>query len=160
VGPDLLTSLASQKYAGAVSVLPWVIAGMVVDGTNSMVGAGLFIHRKTRVIMAVGLSAALLYIGLNLILVPRVRVIVAAIARLISYVVTAMSMAIAGRRLLPVKMPILTMLRAGGAALLMYLALRNLLPGHGLVTVGVRVIVGVTMYGLMMVGIDPEARAL
>jgi O-antigen/teichoic acid export membrane protein len=160
VGPELLTSLASDKYATAVVVLPWVIAGMVVDGTNTMLGAGLFIHRRTRAIMTVVFSSALLNIGLNLALVPRIGIVGSAMATLISYSVTALAMGGAGRRLLPVKVPVMTILRAGACALAMYVPLRNLLPGHHLVTVGVRVALGVPIYGLLMTAIDPDARAL
>jgi O-antigen/teichoic acid export membrane protein len=159
-GPELLSSLASDKYATAGMVLPWVIAGMVVDGSNAMLGAGLFIHRKTRVIMTIVFSSALLNIGLNLLLVPRVGIVGAAVATLISYAVTALAMGIAGRRLLPVTVPVVTMLRAGAAALVMYIALRNLWSGHRLLTVGVRVAVGVPIYGLIMAAIDPDARSL
>jgi O-antigen/teichoic acid export membrane protein len=160
VGPELLTSLASNKYASASSVLAWVIAGMVVDNTNGIVGAGLFIHRKTRVIMVIVIATALLNIALNLVLVPRIGILGAAIATLISYAANSLTMAIAGRRLLPVKIPWLTILRAAGAALVMYFALRNLLPGHHLVTVAVRGALGVPIYGLIMAAIDPDARAL
>jgi O-antigen/teichoic acid export membrane protein len=160
VGPELLTSLASNKYASASSVLAWVIAGMVVDNTNGIVGAGLFIHRKTRVIMVIVIGTALLNIGLNLVMVPRIGILGSAIATLISYAANSMTMALAGRRLLRVKIPWLTILRAAGAALVMYFALRNLLSGHHLVTVAVRGALGVPIYGLIMAAIDPDARAL
>ena len=160
VGPELLPALASNKYAAAGSVIPWVIAGMVVDSTNGIVGAGLFINRKTRVIMVIVILTALLNIGLNLVLVPRIGIIGAAIATLISYTANSLTMAIAGRRLLPVKIPWLTILRAAGAALVMYFALRNLFPGHRLITVAVRVTLGAPIYGLLMAAIDPDARAL
>ena len=160
VGPELLTSLASDKYASAGSVLAWVIAGMVVDNTNGMVGAGLFINRKTRVIMVIVIATALLNIALNVVLVPRIGIVGAAIATLISYTANSLTMAIFGHRLLPVKIPWLSMLRAGAAALAMYFAIRNLLPGHRLVTVGVRVALGAPMYGLIIAAIDPDARAL
>jgi O-antigen/teichoic acid export membrane protein len=160
VGPELLTSLASNKYAGATSVLAWVIAGMVVDNTNAMVGAGLFINRKTRVIMVIVICTALLNIALNLLLVPRIGIVGSAIATLISYTANSLSMAIVGRHLLKVTIPWLTILRAGGAAVVMYFALRNLFPGHHLVTVAVRASLGVPIYGLIMAAIDPDARAL
>ena len=160
VGPELLTSLASDKYATAVVVLPWVIAGMVVDGTNTMLGAGLFIHRRTRAIMTVVFSSAVLNIGLNLVLVPRIGIVGSAMATLFSYSVTALAMGTAARRLLPVKVPVMTILRAGLCALVMYIALRNLLSGHRLFTVGVRVALGVPIYGLLMAAIDPDARSL
>jgi O-antigen/teichoic acid export membrane protein len=160
VGPDLLPSLASEKYATASSVLPWVIAGMVVDGTNSMLGAGLFIHKKTRWIMAIVFSCAALNLVLNLVLVPRIGILGSAIATLVSYAAASLAMAIAGRHLLPVALPWGTMLRGGVAATVMYFALIYLYPGHRFATVGVRLAVGAPIYILIMGLIDADARTL
>jgi O-antigen/teichoic acid export membrane protein len=160
VGPELLPTLASEKYASAAGVLPWVIAGMVVDGTNAMVGAGLFIHRKTRRIMAIVLSSAVLNLVLNLILVPRIGILGAAIATLVSYAVASLAMAIAGRHLLPIRLPWATTARAAIAAGVMYAALIFVFPGHRLLTVAVRGMLGAPIYGVIMVLIDPDAKAL
>jgi O-antigen/teichoic acid export membrane protein len=160
VGPELLPALASEKYASAAPVLGWVIAGMAVDGTNAMLGAGLFIQRKTRVIMAIVVSCAALNIGLNLVLVPRMGIIGAAIATLVCYSVTALALGTAGRRLLRVPLPWMTILRAAGTAAVMYLVVRHILPGHRLITVGVRIMAGAPIYLVLMSLIDADARAL
>ena len=160
VGPELLPSLASEKYASAALILPWVIGGMVADGTNTMLGAGLFIQRKTRTIMTVVLSCAALNLILNLILVPRIGIQGAAIATLVCYTVAALSLGWAGRALLPVALPWGMLLRAGLASLAMYLALIHVCPGRRLVTVAVRMLVGAIVYGGIMVLISADAREL
>lgn len=160
VGPLLLPVLASQRYAAAGNIVPWVIAGMVVDGANSMVGAGLFIHRKTRRIMATTLSCAALNIGLNLILVPRVGIIGSAIATLVSYVSASVALAIGARRLLPVKLPWATMARAGLAALVMYTSLMHVHAGRSAITAALRMLIGAPLYAALIVFIDADARAL
>ena len=160
VGPELLPALASEKYASAAPIMPWVIAGMVVDGTNSMLGAGLFIHRKTRVIMAIVVSGAALNIGLNLVLVPRIGIMGAAIATLVSYTGTALALRLAGRRLLPVPLPWMTVVRAAFAAGIMFLAIRHVLPGRRLLTAGVRPLIGAPIYLAIMTLIDADARAM
>jgi O-antigen/teichoic acid export membrane protein len=160
VGPELLPSLASDKYASAAAILPWVIAGMVVDGTNTMVGAGLFIHRKTRTIMSIVIVCAAINIGLNLLLVPRIGILGSAIATLVSYSVTSLAMGVAAERLLHVPMPWGTLLRSGAAAAIMYLSLMYILPGHRFLTVGVRAAVGGMVYAAIIVLVDPDAREL
>jgi O-antigen/teichoic acid export membrane protein len=159
-GPELLPSLASEKYLSAAGILPWVIAGMVVDGSNAMVGAGLFIHRKTRRIMAVVMSGAVFNIALNIVLVPRIGILGSAIATLVSYAGTAIAFAIVGRRLLRVTIDVGALLRAAVGAALMYLAVFRIWPGHRLLTVGVRGVAGVVVYGAIMLAIDRDARAL
>jgi len=47
VSVELLIVLASEKYRAGASVMPYVIAGMVVGGASSMIGAGLNIHKQT-----------------------------------------------------------------------------------------------------------------
>jgi len=160
VGPELLPALASDKYAGAAVILPWVIAGMVVDGTSSMLGAGLFIHRKTRIIMGIVGSGALLNLVLNIVLVPRIGILGSAIATLVSYAVNALALALAARNLLRVQIPWGTILRAGSAAVLMWLALRNFYTGHRFATIGLRLGAGVTIYGLAIMLLDRDARGL
>jgi O-antigen/teichoic acid export membrane protein len=160
VGPELLPALASDKYVGAAAILPWVIAGMVVDGTSSMLGAGLFIHRKTRIIMGIVVSGALLNLLLNIVLVPRIGILGSAIATLVSYAVNALSLAVAARHLLRVQIPWGTILRAGSAAVLMWLALRNLYTGHHFATIGLRMGTGAAIYGLSILLLDRDARGI
>jgi O-antigen/teichoic acid export membrane protein len=160
VGPELLPALASERYSAAAGILPFVIAGMVVDGANSLVGAGLFIHRKTRQIMAITLSCAALNIGLNLVLVPRVGIIGSAFATLASYLIASVAMATAGRRLLPVKLPWATMARAGLAAVIMYAVLIHIHSWRHGYTAAVRILIGAPIYAALLAFIDPDARAL
>lgn len=160
VGPELLPALASSKYADASVVLPWVIAGMVVDGTNAMVGAGLFIERRTRRIMAIIMSCAALNIGLNLVLIPRIGIVGSAIATLVSYAATSVLLAVAGRRFLPVTLPWRTLARAGAVSLAMYLVVAGLYGGHGLLTVGVRALAGAAFYAALIWAVDPDARKM
>ncbi len=160
VGSELLPALASSKYAAAGAVIPWVVAGMVVDGANAMVGAGLFIERRTRRIMAIIMSCAALNIGLNLVLVPRLGIVGSALATLVSYSATAVLLAVFGRRFLAVTLPWPTLARAGAASLLMYLVVTGLFGGHGLLTVAVRAATGAALYAVVMWAIDADARAL
>ncbi len=160
VGPQLLPSLASQRYASGAAILPWVIGGMVLEGANAMLAAGLFIHRKTRHIGAVVFSAAIINLVLNVILVPRIGIKGAAVATLVSYAIASCALAFAARRFLPVSIPWMTMARAALAACAMYASLAYLCPDRHLLTVAVRALVGPPIYVLLIALIDPDARAL
>ena len=160
VGPELLPALASDKYASAGNVLPWIIGGMVLDGLNPMVGAGLFIQRRTPVIMGVVLSSAILNIVLNLLLVKRIGILGSAIATLICYGVVATCFTIASRRVLPIVLPWGTLLRSSAAAVVMYGILHFVYPGHRFVTVGLRVVIGAPLFAMLMMSIDADARGM
>jgi O-antigen/teichoic acid export membrane protein len=160
VGPELLPALASNKYASAELILPWVIGGMVVDGTNAFFGAATFIKRKTVTVMVIVLSGAVLNIALNIVLVPHIGIRGSAIATFACYAYVAVAFAISSRNILPVAIPWRTVVTAGVAALAMYYAVHHIMPGRRLLSVGVRVLIGAPIYTAAMVLISPEARDL
>ncbi len=159
VGPELLPSLASERYATAGGVFPWVIAGLVVDGAASIVGAGLFIHRKTPLIMLAVAGSAAVNVLANLLLVPRFGIVGAGAATLISYAVLYAVFAIGAHRYLRVAFPWATLARAGLAAVAMYTVLYFILPGRRFLTVGVRGVVGLIVYGVVIAAIDANGRS-
>ncbi len=160
VGPELLPALASEKYLSAASIIPWVIAGMVVDGSNSMLGAGLFVHRKTRLIMTIVMSGAAINLVLNVLFIPRFGIVAAAVATSISYAFTATSLGFAGRRFLPVPIPWATIGRTAIGSVVMLAAVRSIYPGHRLSTVAVRAVLGAAIYLTIMAVVDRDSRLL
>src|SRR5690606_18784351 len=99
-------------------------------------------------------------IGLNLVLIPSMGILGAALATLVSSVAVAIAMAVFGRDVLKPRMPWATLLRAVVAAALMYVVVAPLFPDHGLVTVLVRAGVGASIYLALVVAIDKDARGL
>jgi O-antigen/teichoic acid export membrane protein len=133
---------------------------MVLDGASPMLGAGLFIHRRSRRIMAIVMSSAALNMILNVVLIPRVGIVGAAIATLVAYTAASLLLAAAGRHLLPVAIPWPTIARASAASGLMYLAVAFVLPGHRLLTVLVRAVMGAAVYAALLLLVDADARKL
>lgn len=84
IGKDLISILASSKYLEAYSVLPYVVIGQSIYACSIILNNGLFIKKKTHVVMYVISVAGLLNIGLNIILIPRFGILGAAQATLIS----------------------------------------------------------------------------
>jgi O-antigen/teichoic acid export membrane protein len=125
-----------------------------------MVGAGLFIHRKTRWIMAIVTSCAALNIVLNIILIPYLGIIGSAIATLLAYVALTLAFAIVGHHLLPVTLPYMTLARALAVSLGMYYVCKSVHGGERWVTIGMRLAIGVPLYVGVMGLIDADARAL
>jgi O-antigen/teichoic acid export membrane protein len=158
VGPELLTSLASDKYALAVGVLPWVIAGMVIDGAASIVGAGLVIHRRSTTMMIAVSSSAAINVIANIILVPRWGIMGAAVSTTIGYGSILLTFWATARRWLPVQIRWKPILRACVAAAVMYVALSFILPNRHFVTVAVRAVAGLVIYGAVIAAIDSDGR--
>jgi len=84
VGEDLIRILATSKYLEAYPILPYVVIGQSIYACSIILNNGLFIKKKTHVVMYVISVAGLLNIGLNIILIPRFGILGAAQATLIS----------------------------------------------------------------------------
>jgi O-antigen/teichoic acid export membrane protein len=82
VSKELIVTLASQKYASAYSFSPIILLGTIILGLNNILNAGLYLKKKSIMILAVMLSATLINIGLNFILIPRYGVMGAALSTL------------------------------------------------------------------------------
>lgn len=84
-GGDILVLLASSKYEQAKVLMPYLAAPLVLHGAISIYTAGIFIHKKTKLILYFTVSAGILNIILNYILIPIMGIVGAAVATLISY---------------------------------------------------------------------------
>jgi O-antigen/teichoic acid export membrane protein len=160
VGPELLPSLASEKYANVGGVLPWISAGMIVDGAANFLGAGLFAQRRSRLTASLVFVSAMVNLGLNMLMVPWFGVLGAAIATFSSYSFLCVGFTYYARRDMPVRFPWATALRAGAVAILMYGALHFICPGRRFLSVAVRAAIGAPIYIGVITWIDRDARAL
>jgi O-antigen/teichoic acid export membrane protein len=118
VSRDLIILLASQKYADAHRLLPWLVCGLVISGGQVFLKPGLLIHKKVFKFLSVTAYAALINIGLNVLLLPRMGVQAAAIATLASYAAWVAMMAKESLAVLPFRINLRAVLRylAVGAA--------------------------------------------
>lgn len=109
VGGDVLTTLASQRYGAGAAVIPWVIAGMAIDGCLPILGAGIFIKKQTKALMLLVVASAALNMALNYALVPKMGIVGAGIATLVSYLLLSIGASIVGRRTIAIGLPIGTL---------------------------------------------------
>lgn len=157
-GPDLLTLAASGKYRDGASVIPWVVAGMVLDVSSNLLGAGLFLQKRTRTIMAMVVVCAIVNLLLNLVLVPLLGTRGAAVATLLSYALLCALSAWLGRRVLPLRidgMHLLKLCAVGTVAALLPLSLG--LPA-GWWPALLKLAAATACFALLLLASDREAR--
>ncbi len=160
VGSELLMLLASEKYKSGAVIIPYVISGMMVYGSVSMLGAGLHIKKQGLVIMTLVLIAGACNIILNIALIPLFGIEGAAIATLFSYVLLAALNVSVVSRFLAIRMPWLCAAKFGLAALVMYLVVTHISASGQIATIAMHVIVGALIYGLLVILIDRESREM
>jgi O-antigen/teichoic acid export membrane protein len=68
---DLIVLLASENYRDSASLTPFLLPGVLLSGINFIVSAGLAIQKDTIAIATNVCGAAILNVGLNLIVLPR-----------------------------------------------------------------------------------------
>ena len=104
-GGELLVLLASTKYASGAVIIPAVISGMMVIGALPIVGAGLFLAKKTQSLAILVICSAVLNLGLNIVIVPVHGLLGASIAMLISVTSLTIGASWLGSRTLPIRIP-------------------------------------------------------
>ena len=84
VSEDLFITLASRKYLSAASFSPIILVASLFLGMNNILNAGLYLQKKSTIILSIMLSATIIKIVLNIVLLPKHGVMGSAIATLIS----------------------------------------------------------------------------
>jgi len=87
-GKELIKLLAlNPDYWAAYQVVPYIILAYIFSGAKSVTSLGLYLERKTKYIAYNTIGAVVLNIGLNFLLIPKYKMIGAAVATIISFVV-------------------------------------------------------------------------
>lgn len=91
IGKDILILLASDKYAKASPVITFITAGILIYGCTEILGAGLYISKKTYIITYLLITATIVNLFLNILMIPELGLIGAAIATFITYIGLALA---------------------------------------------------------------------
>jgi O-antigen/teichoic acid export membrane protein len=157
---DVVVLLASRKFQQARSLLPYLVIGLVLWAMNTFFRPGLMIHKRAQKIAQTTFCAGVLNIVLNIVLLPRMGLIGAALASTVSFTAMVALTVYESMRVLPFKIE--------WAALVRYLLIgvaaswvASLLPVESpLPSALLKGTVIVTLYGGALWVIDARAREL
>jgi len=156
-GDEIVRLIATDKFAQSTEVIPWVAAALAIHGGYAVYAAGLYIFKKTRVLMWATLAAAALNLLLNLWLVPRSGAVGAAQATLIAYVVLGLWVALQAGRRVAIPLSPLFLLKSGAIALLAVWGVGEFLGGLFVLW---KIAIVVVLYGGAMLAVERDARAV
>lgn len=108
---DGVVFLASRKYQEAGLLMPIIVIGLIIYTTHVFLCAGLLIKKKTGTMALLLLVSAIVNLGINCLLLPRIGLLAAALATLISYALCIVLLAWASNRYLPLAIPIQVLLK-------------------------------------------------
>jgi O-antigen/teichoic acid export membrane protein len=107
---DLLTILASRKFAAASSLLPILVLGLLVYAVHIFFNAPLIIHKRSIILTCVTTGCCAANVGMNVYLLPRIGIAGAAWATLLSYILMVIALAVVSRRHLVFRIPVYSFL--------------------------------------------------
>jgi O-antigen/teichoic acid export membrane protein len=125
---DLVLLLASAKYAGSASLIPYLLPGVVLGEMNFLVASGLTIQKSTVTLSLIVLLGGLVNVVLNALLLPLLGLAGAAVATTICYVLVMAMTFSKGRHTLPLRLHYAVIGKALLATGLMSLLLLGLGP--------------------------------
>jgi O-antigen/teichoic acid export membrane protein len=108
---DVIVLLASKKFQQAHTLLPFLVVGLVLSAVTIYFRPGLLIHKRAAKIARATFYACILNIVLNIVLLPRIGLIGAAIATMVSYAAIVIFLAFESLRVLPFKLELAAFLR-------------------------------------------------
>ena len=158
VSEELLSVLASPRYREGAVVMPIIIAAMALEALVVTAGAGLYIMKRTRTILALIAAAAVLSVGLNVLLVPRIGIEGAALALLTGWAALAIGSFACGARYLVLAVPWHAAAKFGTLALVMYGVVHTIELQEDAATLLARVILGIIIYVAGVLLVDRAAR--
>lgn len=147
---------ASRKYLGSIAIAPYVIFGVMVYSLYPVFGAGIFISKKTKNLFYTVSLALLLNFFANVLLVPKVGILGAAIATVGANVFAALLIFLVAGRFLRIRVSaahVLLCLIAGGIA---YLLVRQVEFSSMALNVVTRTVSSVVLYSAIIMLFDRE----
>jgi O-antigen/teichoic acid export membrane protein len=146
----LLRLATSDNYASAAGVIAWVGPALCLSALSTVMQIALFVSKRTATLFRIGLAVGTLNIALNLVFVPRLGYMAAAISTFVSFLIHAVLVAGAGRRFVRWEIDLRGLAGvAGGVAVLVFVelvlhdrvhwsgALFTAVLGYSLTTIGV-----------------------
>jgi O-antigen/teichoic acid export membrane protein len=160
VREDIVGLLASKQFLPGAGLVHLILAGFLFYGSRTVLGAGMFLHKRPWLMAGIELIGAILNVTLNLILIPRYKIFGAAYATLIAQCVMAGVFWFLGSRFVPVSLNILALVRYFICAALMALTISYFHPEFIMFRLALHFVGGAVIYSLLICLMDREAREL
>ena len=102
LAPEIVAVIAADpRYAVAAQVMPIIAFGAACQAAYTMLVGIVFLRRQTKYLPAITVASAVANVGLNLLLIPLLGVIGAALTTLVAYLVFAALTYVFARRMYP-----------------------------------------------------------
>lgn len=153
-GKTLLQLIASEKFAEAQALVPWLIAALMINGAVPILAASLYIQKRTTLLVSfLGITTIINLIG-NIILIPHYGILGAAVAKLFSYLLLVGLVAVPTHRFLAFKLPWAALLKYAAMGAIMYAGISFVTFKAPLLELAADFGLGILLYVALVAGTD------
>ena len=139
-------------YWQGVEIVPWILLAYVFTGAYVVFVVGVYLEKKTKYLPLVTGVGALLNVGANFYLIPKIGILGAALSTLFSYIVMAVGMYYASQRFYPVEYEWKKVLKIVGSAAFLFILFRLLqLPPLEYVSLLLKIVLLAAFAGALVV---------
>jgi O-antigen/teichoic acid export membrane protein len=151
-GGEIIQIMTTPVFHGAAQIVPWIVAGVVMQGVYLVTSIGLNITKRTEFYPVATAIAAATGLSASFLLVPSYGIVGAAAANLVGYVTLAAVSAALAHRVYPVGYEWWRMAHAGVAAVASWLLAVTVVDASWPVVTRLllRASVAVTTYGVVL----------
>lgn len=160
LGERIIKVVASNKYAEASYILPYVITGEMIMGISTPLMIGFVLMNKTGMILKCKWYAVLVNISLNLVLIPTMGLKGAALATLCSYVFFVVIGAWKSFKHFVINVPYRAISIYSACSFVMFIIINGLnefIPDLNLISL---IFAGVLTYMLLLISFDKDVRRI
>lgn len=157
---DAINIVASPKFNEAHRLLPYLVTGMMISALSMFLKSGLMIYKKTVLMFKVNLFSCIVNVVMNIVLLPRIGLLGAALATLCSFIVMTSLFAYYAQVYLPLKIEWFAWLKYCGVGGLTWFVISRLDISNFLVSFLVRGSLSMLVYFGILYLSDARARNL
>lgn len=144
-GSDLLIVLASRRYEAAGAILPVVVFAFALDNAGIILGAGLYLGKKTKTLLALLIVTTILKISLTALLVKPFGPIGAATSSIVASAVMLAALALAGRKHLKIEVPWSAFFKFGVLGMGVLIVIHELHSENVFISLALRMFAGIAL---------------
>jgi len=159
LGRELITLLASSKYESGYIVIPYIVIGSLLYYAHFIYGAGFYLKKKTKNLLAINITGIVFNLLLNIIMIPLWGISGAAIATLVTYILMAAIIMRKSFVFLKIDVNLIAISKFMLASILMYIVLEHV-NLQGLVSFFLKIGIGILIYFFTIIIIDKNIRDL
>lgn len=155
---EIVTLLASGKYAASASVMPLIITGSVIWGFYEIFAAGLYIYKETKRLAAITIFTSVFNLVLNLLLIPRYGIMGSAASLFASYVIMTVLVTRASFKYVRISFDLVNIAKYLAASAVMAFAISLIKIDSLFLSLTVKIAAGAAVYGALLLAADADKR--